>query len=538
MKKVSAILIILTMLLSITSQNRVYANNGANIKLDQAVDIAKKTFNISPEGYSFTPSYQSLSEGKGAWLLEWNLEKGSQGIIKIAIDANTGDILSMKQWSSLNSSAEKTIKDSKEQAQKIALDYLKNIIKEEFAEIALYETVQGKIGPNNSDVYCFKFIRLINKVPFPENGVIISIDKSTLKVSSYENYWDDKEILPLNNPVTTDEAKKAFKDNSGIELVYTLTFDPSSGEYKPILVYSPKNGNSPIDAATGNVINAERSISMFNYFSKDVKMPGNDSSFSSLDSQKLPEVITKSISQKQAIDKVKSIISFNEGFNVDVPSTAYMQINKPDITAKWFLSWKYANKENNSYGYISAEVDALNSQIKSFSIYGSQYDLFKDSQPKYSKEEAKEKADNFLKKIEPQKYSHIEYRDSDNLIEKTSVGYKFTYIAKINGIPAPFNNLNVFVNAYTGEIVQYSINWRDAEIPSAEDIMPIDEAYENLYSKVGYSLKYIKHKLESNSNNYIIRPVYSLDSTFTMMDAKTGDLLEYDNNTLILKNKN
>lgn len=538
MKKISAILIILTLLLSITSQSRVYANSGTSIKLDQAIDIAKKTFNISPEGYSFIPSYQSLSEGKGAWLLEWNLEKGSKGIIKIAIDANTGDILSMKQWSSLNSSAEKTVKDSKEQAQKIALDYLKNIMKEEFAEIALYETVQGKIGPNNSDVYYFKFIRLINKVPFPENGVIISIDKNTLKVSSYESYWDNKEILPLNNPVTADEAKQTFKDNSGIELVYTLTFDSSSGEYNPIPVYALKNGNSPIDAVTGNVISTDRSISMFNYFSKDIKIPGNDSSFSSLDSQKLPEVITKSISQKQAIDKIKSIISFNEGFNIDVPSTAYMQISKPDITAKWFLSWKYTNKENNSYGYISAEVDALNSQIKSFSIYGSQYDLLKDSQPKYSKEEAKEKADNFLKKIEPEKYNNIEYRDSDNLIEKTPVGYKFTYIAKINGIPAPFNNLNVFVNAYTGEIVQYSINWRDIEIPASEDIMSMDEAYEVLYSNLGYSLKYIKHKLEVNSSNYIIRPVYSLDSTFTMMNAKTGELLEYDGNTLILKNKN
>jgi hypothetical protein len=536
MKKVSAILVILTILFSIVSPSRVYANTDANVKLDQAIDIAKKTLNISPVGYDFTSAYQNLPGGKNVWILEWNLKKGTEGYIKVAIDADKGNILNMKQWSSQSSTLENTRGDSKDQAQKIALDYLKKMMKEEFAEIALFENFQGKIGPNNTDVYCFKFIRLVNKVPFPENGVIISIDRNTLKVSSYDCYWDNKETLPLTNPISVEEAKQSFKDNSGIELTYTLTFDSNSGEYKPILVYALKNENSTIDAVTGAMLNAECSIPLFNYFSKDIKAPTNDSSFSALDSKNLPDVITKAINQKQAMDKVKSFISFKEGFNPDNPSTAYMQINQSDNTAKWFVSWKYANKENNSYGYVGAEVDALSSQIKSFSIYGSEYDLNKDSEPKYSKEQALEKADNFLKRIEPDKFNQIKYRDCDNFFEKTSAGYKFTYIGMVNGIPAPFNNLNVYVNAYTGEIVQYSINWRDLDTPLTENIMSMDEAYGTLYSKLGYSLKYIKLKDQVNSNRYIIVPVYNLDSTFTMMDAKTGDMLEYDGNTLMLRN--
>jgi hypothetical protein len=529
MKKVSAILITLTLLLSITNQSRAYANSDANIKLDQAIDIAKEIISVTLDGYDFSSSYKNLPNGKNAWILEWRQKKDSQAFVKVNIDSNTGDILSMKQWSPLDSSDAKVLSSTKDQAQKIALDYLKKVMKGRLGEVAFYEDAQGEIGPNDTNVYCFKFIRLLNNTPFPENGVIILINKNTLKVSSYDYYWNSKKFLNI------DEAKKVLTDKNSLELTYTLKFDSKSQKYTPILVYVLKNDDASIDAETGELINTRCSIPMLNFLSNDFKTPSSSSSQSKLEDLWFSENVHKFINKEQVVDKLKNYVPISEIYNPDNPEISSLQFNNSDNTATWFLSWKYLDKTNNSYGFIGAQVDALSSQIKSFSVYGSEYDMQKESRSRYNKEKALEKATNFLKKIEPEKYTQIEYRDCDNFIEKTSVGYKFTYFAKINGISAPFNNLNVFVNAYTGEIVQYSINWRDVEVPSPENIMPIDEAYEVLYNKLGYSLKYIKHMDQSNPNNYIIRPVYNLDSAFTMMDATTGDLLEYDGNTLMLK---
>jgi uncharacterized membrane protein YkoI len=522
MRKVSSLLVAMIMLIGIMAPMKSYAQSKPKIELKQAIEIAKDAFDISTEGYNFSSNYLEDSNGKKVWELNWKSLNTTGGNIYVSVDGDTGDILNMNRWGNSNQPVSKIPKYSKEEALKAAKDFIKKLVKDKINEVKLQESPQYKIisyAPY-TDSYSFNFVRQVNGLDFLDNGISIAIDKNTLAVKSYNYNWDNGNIPDSSKAISLEEAKKIFIEKLGLELSYNLVYSQDSQKPKAVLVYTFKNGNMPIDAVTGEVIKLDYIGPMFDKAKGEKK---GQSKVLTPEEQKSIENVEKYITKEQAIDIVKKHVKINEKYRLNSSSLyAYQE----EGGAIWFLSWNYSDNNNKDFGYISAEVDAVTKELKSFSIYGSDYMPPKNGKPKYDKEAARKIADDFLSEIQPDKFKHTEYRDYNIFVEKNPLGYSFSYIRKESGAVCPFSSINVYVNAYTGQVMQYNLVWPEIKLPSTEGVIDIDEAYNNLFSKLNFSMKYIEYS--DGNETPQMKLVYKLDNFAGMLDAKTGDLLDYN----------
>jgi hypothetical protein len=526
MKRISAVLITFIMLIVTLSPAKAFAENDNKITAEQAVNIAASAFNISTDEYEFISGDIKNLQKTNIWELNWKSKKNSKDSIRISVNSENGDILNMSSSESSIASSDKSKNFSKAQAQEGALNALKTILGKKFTEIKLQEGFQS----NSTDSYIFNFTRYINGIPFNENGLSIALDKSTLKVKKYNLVWDNNLIPSYYSTINIEDAKNIFRNELGIELVYTPVYDSELKTYRSVPVYTLKSPNTLIDASSGEILTSGNASPIFNYLNNKMKKQKSESAvLSPAEIQSLGSM-NQLISRESAIEKAKTIIDLSSLYT---PKTSNPYVNPNDNSLTWFLSWSYMDKETGSYGYTSAEIDAVDSSIKSFSMYGSDYEPLEGSEFKYTKNEARKIAEDFLKSIEPEKFSQTEYRDYNAFVDKTSTGYNLTYIRKYNDILCPANNLSLYIDAYTGKVMQYNMNWKNIGNPSPVYILDINDAYDILYSKLGFSMKYVKYQNPNNkSASPEIRLVYSFDNSFMMMDSSTGNMMDFDGNII------
>lgn len=532
MKKILAIIIMFSVLLGMVLPYSASASQKPKVTYQQAIEIAKKSFSLDTKDYDVSHNYQENEEGRGFYEINWTKKEGYSQI-SVSVDAVTSDIIRMYRYEPSKDSHKKIPKYTNADALKAAEAFIKNIQPKKFSQMKLYQNEYKDSQLYMSQNSYFKFYRVANGIEFTENGIGIEVDKNTLKIISYEYSWDDTQLPDTSKAISLERAQEIFKEKLGLELSYKLITKQDSKEPTPILVYTLKDSNYPIDALTGEVIytrNIVRSGSANLKFSK-VMYDKNEMTPEEL---KSIEEDSKLISKEAAVAVVEKYIPQIKDFKLE--SSNLYSIGNSDA-AKWRFSWNYNNKEKdtNVYGFINAEVDAVNSKLISFHIDGNKFYPEEKKEPSYSKEQAKDLAEKFLKDIEPDKFSQCEYRDLYKYItvEKPS-SYNFYYIRKYNGAACPFNTFTISVNAYTGQIMSYNLNWKEYSLPSTEGVIKLEDAYKALFEKADFSLEYIRsHKdIVNNNISYDIKLAYLLDDNFIMLDGKNGDLLDYNGKPL------
>ena len=186
----------------------------------------------------------------------------------------------------------------------------------------------------------------------------------------------------------------------------------------------------------------------------------------------------------------------------------------------WNLMWR---KADNSY--ISVGLDQTNN-FKSYNFYDYSQ---KRNIPTYLKEELKDEAEAFIKKIAPDIYSKIDFVSSNygGLYSNT---YTYYYQRKEQDIVFPDNTVNVSVNAVTGEITSASIEWlRDAKIPSGDVKLTKEEAARLIGEKLNMKLTYKTNYYtiyDKGKSEYVKKAflVYEPDLSYISIDAKTGEV--------------
>ena len=524
MKKIFSLLVTLAMLFTFIPSSPALAESSAKLTQAQALEITKTKLNLVTDGYNFNGSYQEDANGKKTYSFNWESKKQPGGSINVSIDADTGEILNFYQWDYTNSTAGRIPKYPKSSAQDAAEALIKKLEPDRFKEMCLTDDTQNV--NYSSDTYDFKYIRKVNGIPFDSNGVSISIDKNTLKVRSYNFSWNDETLPDPSKAMNIEDAKKIFKDKLGIELACNLIYRYDTKTKKVILVYRLKNGSSPIDAISGEIINNPSIYA-------DGKMydmsGGKGASSTTPEEQEVLDETNKYISKDNAVVAVKKLIDISDKYTLNGAGLYYDEMTG---LASWNLSWQY-NDNNNSYGYISASVNALSGEVFDFSINGSEYDNEKDDAAKISVDEAKIIADDFVKAQQPTKFEKVELRNTNDSVsmgkEPVSSYYQFYYIRKetdsFNTFTCPFANFSVYVSAYTGKVMRYSMTWPEIELPSTEGAKTLDNAYNNLFSKVNLTLKYVLYNEDGKSTPQI-KLAYVLDSYSGMFDAKTGVILD------------
>lgn len=508
----------------------VKAQTGTKVELQQAIQIAKQALNINDSGYNFNSNY-SESNNRKSWYLSWN--STTNGNISVTVDADTGEILNYYSWKPDNETTSRIPKYTEDEAKKAAINFLEKVAPDKFKQTKEIENKNGTYNMNdiyyNPD-YNFTFVRLVNGIPYRNNQITVSVGKNTLEVHSYYLNWDNITFPDSKASISNDEAIKIFKDKLGLKLqynlVYSQVYDGNSSKPQAILVYSIYK-NSPIDALTGEVIDSN------SYYSTAYGVAGNKemgmgSTYNDLSpqEQKAVENTGKYMTKDKALQIVKNSLPFTIGNEYKLDS-ANLYSDYTGTSANWNFSFSY-NKDNN-YNYISASVDAVTGELKSFYRGGSDIDNIQGKETKYTKEQAKKIAEDYLNKIQPDKFKQVEYQDI-NINESKVSSYQFNYVYKANGILCPFNTISINVSPYTGEITNYYINWISVELPSAQNIISSDEAYNILFNNADFGLNYIAiyDYTKSEPQNPEIKLAYQLNDFYNFIDAKTGQIVDYN----------
>jgi len=517
----------------------VFADNAANKKIDlkKAIEIAKKSFDLNTENCDFNQSYNESDDGQKQWNLYWNSKKTDTNI-NVSVDADTGDIKSMYRWKPIYAEPPKIALYKREEALKVSKEILYKLQPERHNEVKFLEPSIFNNYGHDYDSYFFEYIRFIDGVPFKENGMSIGIDKNSLELKNYNFNWYKGVIPDSAKAISIEDGKNAFNEKNGLELSYIIRYDNKIKSDKAILVYNLKNGNKPIDAFTSEMIE-----DLYYGVNEMGAGAGGDTIMSSKQQSLTPEEIKATenifgyISKEEALEIGEKYCLINKN-----QSLAYASLYSYDNgkNARWNLNWNYSDSRNEEYAYSSISIDAVTGEVLDFYRSDSNLDKLSQGKPKYSKEQCKVLAENFLKEIASEKFKQTEYKieNPDYEIDNPK-SYQFSYTRKVNGIPCQGNNLRVTVSNFTGGIMNYYNTWTDIEFPMIENILSLEEVYGNLYENVDFGLRYTMHyNYEGKSAKSTVRLVYAFEQFSGMVDPYTGLVLDYNGEIIKDKSKN
>lgn len=533
MKKVISFIIAVLMLVGCSYPLKASAED--KITSSKAIEIAKSAFNLNTEGYNLNQNYIE-SDNRKIYELNWYSKKKDGSSIYVSVDAQSGEIINMSMWDGSTYTPKKIPTYSKSSAKTAAEEIVKKLQPDKFKKIRLIDNVNNLYDSNYySDVYTFYFMRIENGIEVSDNGITVSIDKNNLKIRSYNLNWDSIELSDTSKVIDIDKAKEIFKEKLGVELAYSMSYNSNSKKNTPILVYSLKNGNMPIDAVSGDIIKNGYSTPYVNEQNKEDLKGSGQSGNLTIEEQKVIDVSSKYISKEKAIEIAKGYLPLNEKYKL---SSANLYSNSNNDTALWYLYWESIDSAAKNYNYMNAQIDAVNSEIKSFYYGGSDFDQpSKDKKPSCDKEQAKKIADDFIMSIYPEKFEQIEYKPTTDYYTVNGENYLppiyyFTYVRKTDGVTYNFDSITVNVNTYTGKVTGFNMNWsKNLELPSKEGVIDIDKAYDILFSKLNFSLKFVKcYDYTKSDAKPQIKLAYVLNPFSGIIDANSGSILDYNGN--------
>jgi hypothetical protein len=538
MKKIIALLTVFALIFGVFQiPGGVLAEEKPQITLKEAIEIAKTTLALKTEGFEFNSSYLENQNGFNVWSLNWNNTKTNNESINVSIDSNNGEVVSLGWYTPYEQPKSRIPKYTKAEALKAAEAWVAKLQGEKFKQTKLKENPDQEYYNKYSDAYSFNFVRMQDGIEVTPNTMSIQLDKNTLKVRNFNMIWDTQSLPSKANAFGLDKAKEIFKSKLGIELSYNLIYGNANEEPKAVLAYTLKNGNSPIDAVSGELLNNVYRI----FYAMDKGGMAESAAASPVpvtpQEQSVIDDQSKYITKEAAEQVVRQYIKIDDNMKLERASLnpGYSKLN-----ASWGLDWRYTNSSDNSYTYLSAQVDAVTKELRHYSINKYNDKIDKAATP-IKKDAAKKIAEEFLKKVQPEKFTKTQYRDSkelNNIMPERQTTYNFNYIRIENGVPCPTQSLYVSIDQYSGEVISYSSGWMDISFPKPENVISLDKAYEKLFETVKFDLEYIHHYPNMNDyENKVMKLTYALENTNILMDASNGQMLNYDGTPVKPANK-
>lgn len=181
------------------------------------------------------------------------------------VNALTGELTGF-DLSFPSAGAEKPGKLDRAAAQKMAAEFLQKIQPQRFREVKLdelYPPDEPKIlkkGQNPPDQF-FKYRRVVNGVPFPDDGMTVRVDTVAKRIIYYNLEWSNLAFPAPEGILGTKVATDAFLKIRLLTLSYVQVYGPSGpGEVR--LVYQPLAApgipaSDLFDARTGEFLDGE-----------------------------------------------------------------------------------------------------------------------------------------------------------------------------------------------------------------------------------------------------------------------------------------
>ena len=479
MKKRKFISLFLILCLIFSINIKVSAAETDSNSLEKAILHAKNIVDIPNDYNNFThylSENNNYSNGTSLWRLSWSTTGDNHKEISISIDedGNLYDFNKYENSDSVNGLAN----ISKAKGEETAKEFLEKVFQ---SNIDKMKKVNEISNDYTSDSFSYRFQQFSNDIPISFSLVTVGVNKYTGEVSSF--YRENPPITTIeypssNNIINFDSAKNSYINNIGISLKYYSNYDYNKKALNIFPAYSINSTSKAIDAKSGQPIELYNE----NKFYDNLKADGSSMESANDSNDLTPEendainnvsnLITKENAEKIIKDNVDSITS-NE--KITDSSLRKNSINNNYI---WEIMF------NNAYG----NVDAKSGELLSFYSYSNDQNENKN----VSESDAKNIAENFLKKVALDKFNQTKYSESSAIsLNDNNDFYSFKYTRQVNGIDFVNNSLSIQVNKRNGKITEYNNTWYDnASFPDINNIISKGSAFDKINYWGKFALEY------------------------------------------------
>lgn len=476
------------------------------------------------------------------WNISWNSYSDSNNVnAYVVIDDSTSDVtsISYNDFSGQNKVQNRVISETA--AKSIAENIIKIMKPEAEGHIKYYPSAQMNV-PTSSN-YSYRYIRLINNIPYLSNSITIDINKSTGQVVNYSCSWDkDIDAPSLDSIISKDKADDILYGSRNFDLNYISIRDNySQGQVKNIkTVYSISNDDyRVVDALTGELVKPDQEG--FQGVQKNIDLT-DDEKTSFLNAFKEMNKSSTEMTKETAEDRIKGYLKSITGKDFELTGTNYSegQTGYPKQMVKtWSANFNIKNdtKPEDS-GYIS--IDALTGRIINMSLNTISWGMGKVD-PKLSYADGYKKAVDIVKNFYSDKLKNLStmQRYTQDMGDKSSddVSYWYSFPREENGIVYNENSIGISIDKRTGDIIGMSYYWDDSiKLPVPGKILPVDQIKKMYFDKFKTGLEYVavSDTALKDSGKKTIKLVYDADITassgyyFSSYDAYTGKILDYN----------
>lgn len=529
-RKVLSVFVIVALLCGIISPAMALGES-PKISQDQAMKIARDTLGIPDNLKNVNMSYreEGYPYNKKVWEFMWDDSKfGKWHNYRVEIDAESGEIVSFNEDQDWNQYIKPKNSKSEEECRNIAEAFLKQISPEKFSQIKEIE-MPGKdrnwyqYGPKRYD---FGYHRVVNGIPFTENGLNISINADNGKVLSYYSNWDTSLSFPKAlAAVTPEQAEKTFREKVGLRLNYLQFGYSPVGVKKPVqLYYSMWENYGPsamIDAVTGNVVDS---------FGKEVTVQNRVY----LTAKPEPEPVKgdeKTITADEAKAKVEEFIVIPGDYTAR--STRYSEGWGPGSQKIWEFQFGPGDFKGGASIYVT--VNAVTGDLLSYNRWDESFERSEHT-AKYDYDTCRKIAAEFLNKMAPAKVDYtylIEpitkpvWYNNGKLMDPPS--YNFNFVRVVNGILFNSNQIGIDVDNTTGEIRGFWSNWdQSLKFYDPANVISEKEALDNLFTVEKPKLVYTYKQSENGTPPREVTLVYRMfNDVPKVVEASKGKVTSY-----------
>jgi len=499
--------------------------------LEQAIVAAKKIITV-PDSYSDFTHYSNEFETNGVkvtgWTLNWSEKDGKNGSISASVDENGN----LYQYSKYNVDDNSTglAKITKEAAQKSAEEFLGYAIT---ADLGKMKEIDQNSDTFQSQAYSFTYDNFINDVPVNFNTASVDVNKYTGEITSFNesNSGSNKLDYPnIDGIIAPSIAEKAYIDKIGVDLKYYSYYDYEQKKINVFPGYSvTDNEYKAIDGKTGEAIAITNENKIY-------KNSYADSTGSKSVANSVKENFTKE--ENDAIENVAGLISKEKAESIIRESSNI-------ITAEMKVSSTTLNKDDVSQKYLwqisfeggSGDVDAKSGEL--ISIHG--YNNDSTGKNDIAILEAQSIAEDFLKKLAPDKFAQTKYEEQNQPVYKINIiapdREYLSYVRQVNGVEFVSNSLRVEIDKNTKKVIGYDNNWYDnVTFPDVSQVMNKEAAFNKIKEFKGFGLQYtmvdkdkvgLLYNFKDLNEDYIIDPTSGIRLDYTGQAYKDNKIPEY-----------
>lgn len=478
---------------------------GPAVSQEEAVKIARSEFPELLAGKDLQVQLNDfMGAGQQVWQLSWNSNNpypvSRPEHVSVILDAQTGDLLNADFWMGMGDTGSGTNLISREEAMKKAEEFARKMRPTEFTRTRLDEKqLYGYYEPRGimKQTQSFNWQRVENGIAVEMDGITVGVDALSGQIQQYGFMWHRGVVFPAPSVVLKAGAlaSKTLAD-LGLYLEYGVREDAGVGTQglpEAFLIYRLNSGSAAyFDPKTGEPMDGTgKKLSLTNA-KRFSQLPEPRAGAAGVDP---PGASGQNISAVEALKKAQDFFH-KIGIDGTVTRSGGGSGGNGVFREE---SWSYSSRKDREDWTVphmdpQVQVDIYTGEVSQYfnqNFYEGRKLPSAGDKPVLTREQALDKARNFIKLVQPERLDQVTVADNMNWgVPKSAGEYNFEFIRLVNGLPFGREGFMVNVDATSGEIRQYSCRWHRASFPDPAKALKAEEAGKLFLEKVPFELVY------------------------------------------------